>query len=87
MEKCHFVAAWGVAPGPCSRLFESGATIEAIARFVALLPFGDILADSLLDGNVSACFTQPPCKAWPLADQRLVADFNGGRSGDLVGRQ
>src|SRR5437773_9761998 len=77
LEKCHLIAAWGVAPGPCLRFFQLGATIEAIPGIAALLPFCNILANGLLERDVIACLTQPACKTWPLADQRLVADFNG----------
>ena len=77
----------GCCAWPSSRFFELGAAIEPISGLAALLPLCDILANSLLEVDVLACLAQPVCKACPLADQRLVADFNGGRSGDLVGGQ
>lgn len=59
----------------CSALYERVALIVTTnLRF----------ADYLLEWDVLACLTQPTCKAWPLADQRFVTDFNGGRPGDLV---
>src|SRR5260370_7972375 len=87
MEKCHVVAARGVASSPCLRFFELGAAIETISRFGAPLPLSGIFADGLLEMDVLACLTQPACKTGPLADQGLVPDFNGGCAGDLVGFQ
>src|SRR5260370_42441909 len=87
MEKCHVVAARGVASSPCLRFFELGAAIETISRFGAPLPLSGIFADGLLEMDVLACLTQPACKTGPLADQGLVADFNGACAGDLVGCQ
>src|SRR5260370_3627505 len=87
MEKCHLVAARGVASSPWLRFFELGAPIETVSRFVAPLQLSGMFADGLLEMDVLACITQPVCKTGPLADQGLVADFNGGCAGDLVGCQ
>jgi hypothetical protein len=86
-EKSRFTPAWRVTPGPCLRFFELGATIETISRLVVLFPLGGILADGLLERDVLARLAQLFCKARPLADQCLVADFDGRGSGDLVGCQ
>ena len=84
-QKRHLTRTWGVAPGPGSRFFELGAAVEPIPRLAALLPPGGIFAEGLLQANIVACLPQPVGEPRPLADQGLVADFDSGRSRDLIG--
>jgi len=85
MQKRHLVATGRVAPGPGLRIFELGTAVEPVCWLLALLPLGSIRAECLLQANVLAGLAQPVGEPRPLADQGLVADFQGGGSGDLIG--
>src|SRR6266566_6010762 len=87
LQKRFFVETEQGTLAPGEGFGQLRAAIEPVHRAPIALPLGGVLPDHLQEMQVFTCLAYPLCQAFPLANQRLVADFQRRRSCDFVGRQ
>src|SRR5712692_3732844 len=87
LQKRFLVETEQGALAPGERFGQLCSAIEPIHRAPIALPLGRVLPDHLQEMQVFTCLAYPLRQAFPLANHRLVADFQRRRSCYLVGRQ
>src|SRR5262245_20730150 len=79
-----FVKVVGAAALPSHRLFQRRAGEQRSAVFVQALPFGDDDVELLPPEQEFTVFLNPSLQEWPVAQQVVAGELNGGLSGTHV---